>query len=224
MPAAIGRRNSAAMSSGTIAVTPVLATAVRLVAPHRDVADAHAGHVGDRVVLAGRHRSERQAELTGSRARRRRWHGPSLLGRDVLGDADLSSGDARGAADAGGVDRPPPRPPPRRRLLARRPRGRRRGARARRRAPRRARGSRLRDRRPARPRPRPDHRRPRRRVRRLHVAGVSRRGSPKGTSSIPGSPTSCPTCSPPRRSPAGTCRDGARRRSAPRSACTRWTR
>ena len=63
----------------------------------------------------------------------------------------------------------------------------------------------------ARPRPRSDHRRARRRVRRLHVPARYRRGSPKAISSIPASRRWCRTCSPPRPSPAGT---GAGRRPA----------
>ena len=49
--AGIGRANSAAGSSGTMAVTPVRAIgSVTVAVPHRDVADAYAGHVRDRVV------------------------------------------------------------------------------------------------------------------------------------------------------------------------------
>ena len=43
--------------------------AVGFVVPDRDVADAHARNVGDRIVLAGGHRAERQAELAGPPAR-----------------------------------------------------------------------------------------------------------------------------------------------------------
>ena len=189
------------------------------------MADPHAGHVGDRVVLAGGHRAERQSELAGPRARWRRWHAPSLPGRNDPSGADLSSGDARGAADAGGLEPIAIAATPRRRLLARRARARRRGARARRRAP------------------RPARRRPATRSstppdlgldpitavhdaefvdflsRALRVMG--RRRPPRRSRPAAGRavPVRHRAVRPPATSPGG-----GRRRSAPRSGCTRWTR
>ncbi len=199
--------------------------AVRVIAPHRDVADPYAGHVGDGVVLAGRHRSERQAQLTGSRTGWRRWHAPSLLGRDRLGDADLSSDECpsleggcpwcgptatAGTGPTAGTGSVSARRGTRSPSVATS------SATDSRRT---ATGSSIRS-------ISGSIRSPPSTTRSSSTScrGRIAHGSPKGTSRTPVSPTSCPTCSPLRRSPAGTCRNGARRRSAPRSACTPWTR
>ena len=65
-----GSANSPSGGPGRIAVTPVRAIppAAGLVAPHGDVADAHAGDVGDRVRRAGVVAADPQAEVAQARA------------------------------------------------------------------------------------------------------------------------------------------------------------